>query len=414
MKKIITSYTFDASAQTVVSSSFTSLERILLITNVTDNIIIYNFADPTKGGSLSGTTLTLDYDTTTMSDTDSLQVFVESDEAVQVQDAAYSAGQVAIVGGVRRDADTSPVSADGDVHPAIYDESGRLKVSTYPGSIPSYTDTITSNGDVVSLDTTRYSNITIYCKGTFSTVNVTFEGSVDGGTTWFGVQGVRTNANTVELTTGNLSAAPAYAWEFSVNALTNFRVRATAFTSGTQTWVFSPGVYATEPIPAIQTHPVTGSGNFAVTVAAAATSIAKAEDAAHVSGDVGVPGLYIRNDAATVNTSATGDYSNGRVDSFGQQAFIPGAATAVTATSVNDAATSTSLLASNTARKGVIIRNDSSSILYIKLGATATTSEEIKLYQDDEYIMDLPIYTGAIDGIWSADSTGAARILEIT
>lgn len=77
MKKLVTSYTFDASAKTVVASAFTSLENILLITNVTDNVILYNFADPTKGGSLSGTTLTLTYDTTTMDDADKLQIFVD-------------------------------------------------------------------------------------------------------------------------------------------------------------------------------------------------------------------------------------------------------------------------------------------------------------------------------------------------
>lgn len=77
MKIRPTSYTFDASAQTVDCASFTSLEAIQLITNVTDNVIIYNFADATKGGTLSGTTLTLTYDTTSMSHTDKLQIFVD-------------------------------------------------------------------------------------------------------------------------------------------------------------------------------------------------------------------------------------------------------------------------------------------------------------------------------------------------
>lgn len=83
MKKLVTSYTFDASAQTVDSADFTSLEKIQLITNVTDGIVIYNFADSTKKGSLSGTTLTLTYNTTAMSDTDKLQIFVEDASVVQ-------------------------------------------------------------------------------------------------------------------------------------------------------------------------------------------------------------------------------------------------------------------------------------------------------------------------------------------
>lgn len=202
---------------------------------------------------------------------------VTGDE-LQTEDAAYSPGApLALIGGVRRDADTTPISADGDVHPLVFDEIGRLKVATYQGSVASYTDNITSNGDTVALDVTRYSNLTIHCKGTFSTVNVTFEASIDAGTTWFAVQAVRTNANTIETTTGNLSAAPAYAWELSVNAYTNFRVRATAFTSGTQVWVFQGGTYATEPIPAAQisgTQPVSG------TVTASNVTGSAAEDAA--------------------------------------------------------------------------------------------------------------------------------------
>lgn len=202
----------------------------------------------------------------------------------QTQDAAYSPGSLLMAGGVRRDADTTPVSADNDVHPLVFDELGRLKISSYSPSIAAYTDTITANADTVSLDVSRYSNLVIYCTGTFSTVNCAFEASLDG-TNWFGVQAVRTNANTIETSTGNLSAAPAYAWELSVNAYSNFRVRATAFTSGTQTWRFQPGAYATEPIPAAQ---VTGTQAVSGTVTASGTVGVAAEDAALSGNPVGV------------------------------------------------------------------------------------------------------------------------------
>lgn len=83
MKKLVTSYTFDASERTITSDDFTSLEKIQLITNVTDQIIIYNFADQTKGGTLALTVLTLEYDTTSMADGDKLQIFVEDGSAIQ-------------------------------------------------------------------------------------------------------------------------------------------------------------------------------------------------------------------------------------------------------------------------------------------------------------------------------------------
>lgn len=96
-----------------------------------------------------------------------------------------------------------------------------------------------------------------------------------------------------------------------------------------------------------------------------------------------------------------------------QSAVAPTAATPAV-TSVNDQATSTTLLAANTSRKGAIIFNNSASILYVKLGATASaTSFTVKLVQDGFY--EVPFgYTGVIDGIWSADSSGAALITELT
>lgn len=85
-----------------------------------------------------------------------------------------------------------------------------------------------------------------------------------------------------------------------------------------------------------------------------------------------------------------------------------------TLTNVNDTASSTSILASNTDRRGVMIHNDSTSILYIKFGSTAsTTSFTVKIPAGLGWEMPLPIYTGAIDGIWSADASGAARITEL-
>lgn len=75
-KKLVHEYTFDASAKTITSNEFTDINKIALITNVTDNIIIYNFADAAKGGTISGNVITLDYDTTTMSDTDELQIIL--------------------------------------------------------------------------------------------------------------------------------------------------------------------------------------------------------------------------------------------------------------------------------------------------------------------------------------------------
>jgi len=82
MKKLITNYTFNATAKTVTFTDYTTirLESVLLITNVTDNVIVYNFADLGFGGSVTDNILTLAYNTTGMDDTDSLQIFYDDND----------------------------------------------------------------------------------------------------------------------------------------------------------------------------------------------------------------------------------------------------------------------------------------------------------------------------------------------
>lgn len=79
MKTLVSNYTFSAAQKRVTFTDYPTikLDQILLITNVIDNIIIYSFADTTLGGTLSGNSLTLSYETTTMSDTDRLQIFID-------------------------------------------------------------------------------------------------------------------------------------------------------------------------------------------------------------------------------------------------------------------------------------------------------------------------------------------------
>ena len=86
-----------------------------------------------------------------------------------------------------------------------------------------------------------------------------------------------------------------------------------------------------------------------------------------------------------------------------------------TLANVADSATSVTLQASNTARKGWACFNDSTEILYIKFGATAsTTSFVAAVPASGLYEMPMPIYTGIIDGIWAANASGSARVTEYT
>ena len=85
-------YLFDASAREVIIPGGVQRENLILITNVTDNKVIYNFSDPeltateyhisTDIRNVTTTRVVLTYDTTSMSDTDQLQIVVDDYEEV--------------------------------------------------------------------------------------------------------------------------------------------------------------------------------------------------------------------------------------------------------------------------------------------------------------------------------------------
>lgn len=77
------SYSFNKTAKTITFSGFNaSLERILLITDVTNSTTIYQFNDAAKNGTLANNVLTLTYNTNVggFADSDILQIFYWSEE----------------------------------------------------------------------------------------------------------------------------------------------------------------------------------------------------------------------------------------------------------------------------------------------------------------------------------------------
>ena len=85
-KLLVGNYRFDASEKVVFCSGNIAAERFLVVTNITRNTIIYNFADVNTGyGGVTydaitdETELALLYDTTSMADTDVLQIFIQGD-----------------------------------------------------------------------------------------------------------------------------------------------------------------------------------------------------------------------------------------------------------------------------------------------------------------------------------------------
>lgn len=90
-----------------------------------------------------------------------------------------------------------------------------------------------------------------------------------------------------------------------------------------------------------------------------------------------------------------------------------------TITSVNDAATSTTILAANASRKGATVFNDSTAVLYLALSDTtaSATAYTVQIPAGGYYelpVCDGGVYTGKIVGIWASDASGAARVTELT
>jgi hypothetical protein len=113
------------------------------------------------------------------------------------------------------------------------------------GSITTSSSTVTATTDVSNAGT-----ITVCIFGTYAGVNAAFEASPDG-TNWFPIIGQRLDAHVTETTTGVLPSNQSRAWDIPIPGPTQFRVRATAWTSGTANVVIIPAVNAFEIAPTV-------------------------------------------------------------------------------------------------------------------------------------------------------------------
>lgn len=127
--------------------------------------------------------------------------------------------------------------------------------------------------------------------------------------------------------------------------------------------------------------------------------------AAKVKEAVGVVGAYDstvvnRNGATVGGVVPAVDNSDTLRSSTGTKSNVASSASSVT------------ILAANTARKGATIANDSTAILYLDVsgGTASTSSYTVQLASGDYY--EVPFgYSGAITGIW-ASANGSARVTE--
>ena len=97
----------------------------------------------------------------------------------------------------------------------------------------------------------------------------------------------------------------------------------------------------------------------------------------------------------------------------GTQRVVEANASSSAQSTVAASGSNVTILAANANRMGATVFNDSTVSLYLKLGATASTSSfTARLFPQSYY--EVPFeYAGIIDGIWES-ATGNARITELT
>jgi hypothetical protein len=262
-KKLLTAYTFTpsaANAGTVVVAGTYALEQFLLITNVTTGATIYQFNKPSKGGAVAtgggNTTLTLETDTSGMSGSDRLQVFVDDGQDAQVS----VSGTVAI-------SNSSVEIANDTGNPIPVGPAATLQVT---GSAAA------NNTDLFSVNCSQYRGINFQITGTW-VGTISFQVSNDN-TNWVGFSGQSAVAGT------NFPATTATNGVFFglLAGYQFFRLRFTAYTSGTASVLCFLTRESFTPATAV------AGGNFLI------------------NGNANAPGnlVYTVNSAATTNAAS--------------------------------------------------------------------------------------------------------------
>jgi hypothetical protein len=243
-------------------------------------------------------------------------------------------------------------------------------------------------------------------------------GSGGGNVNLTGINGVTpstgngvTNTGTLRVTvssdsTGTVAVTQSGSWSLAANQSVNV-----AQIAGTATSVNAGNVDA-------GTQRVTLANNTSVALTENATpgnSPVRAEDSAFIASQYVMLGGAQRQDVLSNDTSTDGDIAPIKGTSTGALWTKETRAATGTVTSVNDTASSTTLLAANANRLGVSIVNTSTVNLYIKAGATASLSSFTVFLAPSAYWESPFNYTGILDGIWASDpNTGAAVITEFT
>ena len=110
--------------------------------------------------------------------------------------------------------------------------AGALLVQGHQGAATTLNVT-TSSSSTGAIAADNYNVAMISIHGTHSGINLTWETSDDGGTTWYPCMAQRDDMGLTGTSSGVIAANASLSWTMTVGAATDIRVRSTAWTSGT-------------------------------------------------------------------------------------------------------------------------------------------------------------------------------------
>lgn len=354
-------------------------------------------------------------------------------------DAAVTAGSAGSLSGKLRQISSDIVSGsqqtkitDGtDVVDVTTGDSGQNGLVT-AGSRKETSFTTTTAQAVGTTDVSNYRWVSVHVvtQGGSSTVN--FQVSNDN-TNWVSASLMISSAIGATLpTVSTTSASVVYAGALNARY---FRLNVTGIASGTTAGVIEFFSQAPAQISNLTSVNQTGTWTVGSNSATGATVPANAfymglndlttgflvgaraaSSSTNTSSGILASGIVAVLDDTSPTAITENSFGSVRMSSD-RSLFTTPRSTTPTQTSVASSASSVSLLAANNARKGATITNDSTAILYLKLGATAsTTSYTVTLngaVAAPFVYYEVPYgYVGAIDGIW-ASANGNARITEL-
>lgn len=174
-----------------------------------------------------------------------------------------------VILGVRQDPDQA-LSANGNYSPITTDEYGRVKVSASLSDDIIVSGQLTALASTITVDCSRIGTLSVQLSGTYSLTAI-FEVSNDD-VTFVPIIGnsVGANSQASSVSTTNFSGI----YRFGVSGIKTFRVRCSAYTSGTANVSVVSTSANSEPTPAVAAHGVTVTSSTPVLFSDTVTNLA--------------------------------------------------------------------------------------------------------------------------------------------